>query len=257
MTDRLGEIEAMILDMDGVLYRGDSALPGAAAFLARLGRRGIPSLMLTNNARATPEAYAAKLAGMGMPVPPERIVTSAIVTADHLVRQGRPTVRVFGPASLHAAIRGAGLADAERPDVVVAGIDYAMTIGTLAEAVLLVNAGARLMITNPDLTIPREHGLEPSAGAVRAFLEAATGATAETVGKPSRAIFDFACARLGVSGPSVLVVGDTLETDIAGARGAGLSSALVATGNPPRDASVVPTLRVEGLDALAAVLWPT
>lgn len=262
--DPLDGASAMILDMDGLLYQGDAALDGAGDFLAELDDRGIPYLMLTNNARSTPEAYAVKLAGMGMTVAADRIITSAIVTADFLVCQGRPTARVFGPASLHAAIRDAGLPEAEHPDVVVAGIDYGMTIGELAEAVLLVNGGARLMITNPDLTIPRERGLEPSAGAVCAFLEAATGRVAETIGKPSRAIFDYACARLGVCGPSVLVVGDTPETDIAGARAAGLSSALVCTGNSarvgidpvPYDPSIRPTVVAHSLDELASILWP-
>lgn len=252
----LDDIGGFILDMDGVLNRGDQVMPGAANFMAGLARDGVPHVLLTNNARATPEACAAKLRGFGIVVAPECILTSGTVAAAHLARTGTRRVAAIGPSALHAALADAGLQSSDRPDVVVVGICDELSIADLGRAVRLAGAGARVLVTNPDPVIPGPAGPEPEAGSVRAFLEAALGRTVESVGKPHRLAFDLARDRLGVPAGRVLVVGDTIETDIAGAVAAGMRSALVATGNRNdyRDGAPVPTIEVADLTELAGLL---
>ena len=242
--------------MDGVLNRGDQVMPGAADFMAGLARDGVPHVLLTNNARATPEAYAAKLRGFGIAVAPDRILTSGMVAAEHLARSGTRSVAAIGPAALHAALADAGLQSSDRPDVVVVGICDELSVADLGRAVRLAGAGARVLVTNPDPVVPGPAGPEPEAGSVRAFLEAALGRTVESVGKPHRLAFDLARDRLGVPAGRVVVVGDTLETDIAGAVAAGMRSVLVATGNrnDRRDGAPVPTIEVADLTELAGLL---
>ncbi len=230
----LNGVAGLILDLDGVLYRGAEAIPDAPAFLDALTARGLPYVLLTNNARATAMTAAIKLKDLGMPVPADRIVTAGWATCRGLGARGRHRVRVFGPATLHAEARAAGLdidPGAQTPDAVLVGYDPALRAGDLAEAAHLVRAGAALVATNPDATIPGVDGLDPECGALVAFLETATGRRAEIGGKPSRDIVHRALERLGLPAPGVLMVGDTLETDIAGAVAAGLRSVLVTTGN--------------------------
>ena len=230
----LADVSGLILDLDGVLYRGTEAIPDAPAFLDALIARGLPFVLLTNNARATAMTAAAKLKGLGMPVSADRIVTAGWSTCRDLGARGRRKVRVFGPATLQTEAQAAGLnidPSAEAPDAVLVGYDPALRADDLAEAARLVRAGAALVATNPDATIPGADGLGPECGALIAFLETATGRRAEIGGKPSRDIFHRALERLGVPAPGVLMVGDTLETDIVGAAAAGLRSVLVSTGN--------------------------
>ncbi len=252
----LDGIGGFVLDMDGVLYRGDEAMPGAAAFMAELARDRVPHVLLTNNARATPEAYAAKLQRLGIDVPPERIVTSGMVVAGYLAGSGMRSVAVVGPDALAEACAAAGLTSASQPDAVVVGISDALTLADLREAVRLASGGARIMVTNPDVVVPGPLGAEPETGAVKAYLEAALGRPVASVGKPHRLAFELARDRLGLPAERVAVIGDTLETDIAGAVSAGMRSILVGTGNrnDRRDGAPEPTVEVADLAELAGLL---
>ncbi|MEQ9153365.1 MAG: HAD-IIA family hydrolase [Parvibaculum sp.] len=249
-------VGGFILDMDGVLNRGDQEMPGAAAFMAELARARIPHVLLTNNARATPEGYAAKLRRFGISVAPEQILTSGMITAAHLVRAGASSAVAFGPAALHEALSDAGLAGSDRPDVVVVGIDDDLSVRDLRAAARLAADGARIMVTNPDPVVPGPAGSEPETGSVRAFLEIALGRPVESVGKPHRLAFDLARDRLGLPAERVVVVGDSLETDIAGAVAAGMRSVLVDTGNRNelRDGGPHPTVQVADLTELTGLL---
>lgn len=248
-------IGGLVLDMDGVLNRGDEEMPGAALFMAELARSGLPYVLLTNNARATPEGYAAKLRGFGMMVAPDRILTSAMVAARHLRRSGVDSAAAFGPQSLHEALEAEGLMATDRPGAVVVGIDPELTVSDLAEAVRLASAGSRIMVTNPDPVVPGPAGMEPETGCIAAYLETALGRSVETVGKPHRLAFDLARERLGVPAERVLVVGDTLATDIAGAVAAGMRSALVGGARPSEDGPQ-PSFAVADLAELTGLLLP-
>ncbi|MDA1100710.1 MAG: HAD-IIA family hydrolase [Proteobacteria bacterium] len=228
----LDNISGLILDMDGVLYRGSVVIPGAPEAVAALQAAGIEIVALTNNARALAKDYSAKLAGFGIDLPAARIITAGQATARYLTAQSStPSVFIAGSAALRHELRLSGAMESERPEYVVAGIDLEMRLSTLAEAVGHLHRGAKLIVTNPDPVLPGSRGMEPEAGAVVAFLQAASGQTAYVVGKPNREIFMLALAQLGVPSAEVVVIGDTAETDIAGATAAGLRSIQVASGN--------------------------
>lgn len=249
----LDGIRGLLLDMDGVLYRGAQPVPGAAEAVTRLQQAGIAIMAVTNNARARSADYAERLAAMGVELPAERILTAGQALARHLQSE-TPGAGIFvaGSDALRTELLEAGLRESERPVYVVAGYDPALTLADLAEAAAHLNRGARLVASNPDRRIPGTDGPEPECGAVVAYLEAASGQTATVAGKPHPAIFHLALERLGLPRDSVMMVGDTPDTDIVGAVNAGLRSALVASGNADDGSSAYePTVRVEDLADLA------
>lgn len=233
MKGPLSTLRHLILDMDGVLYRGDQAIPGTAGFLKFLRERGIGFVLATNNSTKTPEQYAAKLAGMGVTVHPDEMLTSAQATAGYLSRIARPGARVFiiGMDGLRTALGRAGFTLVEEgAEYVVVGMDFQVCYERLAQATLQIRAGARFIGTNPDLTFPSERGIVPGAGALLALLQAATGVTPTVIGKPETAMIEQAMARLGASAATTAVVGDRLETDVLAGRRAGLATLLVLSG---------------------------
>ncbi len=252
----LDNVAGLILDMDGVLYRGGAAVPGAPEAVAALQAAGIKIVALTNNARASAEDYSAKLAGLGIDLAPPCIITAGQATARYLAAQGKaPSVFIAGSQALRHELHMSGAVESEQPEYVVAGIDLDMRLSTLAVAVGHLHRGARLIATNPDPLLPGGQGMEPEAGAVVAFLQAASGQTAYVVGKPNREIFTLALAQLGIPAQEVVVIGDTAETDIDGATAAGLRSILVASGNQVKaDSTHRPTANMTDLAAVAVRL---
>jgi 4-nitrophenyl phosphatase len=227
-------VDALVFDMDGVLYRGNTRLPHVRELLAELDRCGVPYAMVTNNSTRTPAQYAEKLAGMGLTTPPERIVTSSLVTRAWLERHYPRGTRVYvvGMAALEEELFGdsyytpAGI-DAE---VVVSGADFSLTYEKLRIATLAIRRGARYVATNPDKTFPSEEGLIPGSGAIIAALTATTDVTPVVLGKPEPAIMLRAAALLGVKPGRVLAIGDRLDTDVLAGQRAGFRTALVLTG---------------------------
>jgi NagD protein len=227
--------QSLLIDLDGVLFHGDRALPGAEVLLRRLDR--CPHCFLTNNPIRTPTEVADALAAMGLPRPaPERILTSALATARWLGHV-KPRFRYFavGAAGLQAALREVGEPDARHADVVVVGegpgIDYeSLTTGIN----LILGRGARLVATNPDTTVD---GLRdgcrivlPGGGALVAPFAAATGVTPTVIGKPEPLLYEMALEQLGCRAGRCLMIGDRPDTDIAGAERLGMWTALVRTG---------------------------
>jgi len=229
-------INSLIIDLDGVLYRGDEAIVGAKEFIALLQREGVPFLLLTNNSTRTPGQYVTKLAKMGIAIEESDVLTSAQATALYLGRIARPGARVYaiGEEGLRAALGERYTIAEEGADFVVVGMDTGLTYEKLRVAALLIRGGARFIATNPDKTLPTEEGLVPGNGAVLAALEAATGVAPFVVGKPEPAVFDLALARMGVGKEGAAVIGDRLETDILGGRRAGLITILVLSGATSR-----------------------
>jgi len=225
----LSQIRYLIMDLDGVIYRGNKPLPGAREFLPWLEARGIKYLMLTNNSVRTP-------AGWGMPVSPDRIMTAAQATAAYLRKVAPQGARVYviGGRGLEEAVlkESGGLftPDDRYPDFVVLGLDPAFTYEKMKRACLAIRAGARFIVSNPDLTFPAEDGLHPGAGALAAALQACTGVKPTVIGKPEQAIFNLALERLGADRQVTAMLGDRLDTDILGGLRAGLTTILVLTG---------------------------
>lgn len=241
MTTGTGTLQHLILDMDGVLWRGETALPGVVDFFATLRRKGIGVVLATNNATKVATQYKEKLAGLGVDIAADRILTSAEATAGYLSEQypAGTTAYVVGESGLEVALRNREfnllqsdgyVGQGEHADVVVVGFTRHVCYPQLASAAHLVNNGARFVGTNPDVTFPSEWGPLPGAGSLLAFLQAATGQEPLIVGKPNRAIFHEALARLGGTPQNTAMVGDRLETDIAGAQAAGLGTILLLSG---------------------------
>lgn len=226
--------DVALLDLDGVLYRGRSPIPHAAASVARLRALGVHVAFVTNNSSRTPEDVAERLRSVGVEAAPHEVVTSALATADLLAGREVASAFVIGGAGLRSALTDAGIEVVDAPegrvDVVVVGFDPDATYDDLRAASVLVAHGAAFVGSNPDASFPAPDGENwPGAGALIAAVETTTGSRAEIVGKPHAPLFRAAARRAG-GGGRPLVVGDRLDTDIDGALALGWDAALVLTG---------------------------
>lgn len=252
-------IKTLLIDLDGVLYRGDQPVPGLQDFFRFLRRRSINFLLTSNNATRTPEQYAQKLLKMGVEVEPESVLTSGQATAAYLRERFREPIHLYliGSDSLRKVLDEEieSLHHVEvRPDVVVVGFDPTLTYEKLRIACVAIRAGAAFVATNPDTTFPAETELYPGTGANIAALEACTGRQAEVVGKPSPILFQMGLKRLGAKPEETAIVGDRLETDIVGGKRAGLTTILVLTGISSRDelgGEIQPDFVLEGVAELS------
>jgi HAD superfamily hydrolase (TIGR01457 family) len=248
--------DCILFDLDGVLYRGEDAVPSAPPTLAELRRRGVRPVFLTNNSSRTPLQVADKLRAIGIEAEPGEVVTSALATAELLAERGGGRAFVIGQDGVREALTEAGIAildgEPEEADLVVVGYDGGATYGSLKRASLLVQRGARLVATNADGSYPAADGLWPGAGALLAVITTTTGAEPEIVGKPFAPLFEAGRRRGG--GGRALVVGDRLDTDIEGAARLGWDSMLVLTGVSGREdverLGIHPTVVAEDVAAL-------
>lgn len=236
-------IKALILDMDGVLWRDAVPIGDLEAIFASIRKQGLKVSLATNNATKTVDEYLEKLTGFGVTLDEGQIITSALATANVLEKEfphGGP-VFVIGENGLQRALEAAGFfpiwdpQDEVQPVAVVAGFDRSLTYAKLRRAALFIRAGVPFYGTNPDRTFPTPQGLIPGAGATLAALEAATDSRAIIIGKPSPSMLYLALDRMGVLPEETLVVGDRLETDIAAGQAAGCQTALVLSGVTDRE----------------------
>jgi 4-nitrophenyl phosphatase len=229
----LSNIRHLIIDMDGVLYRGNEIIPGVREFMRFLREQGIRFVLATNNATRTPQQFVDKLAGMGVIVQPDEVLTSSLATASYLASIAAPGTRVFvvGEVGLQTALCEAGFELVEeKAEYVVVGMNFHVCYEQLRDAALHIRAGARFIGTNPDRTFPSELGIVPGAGSLLAFLEAATGMTPIVIGKPETAMMEQALASMGAAAQTTAVLGDRLETDIMAGQRTGLTTLLVLSG---------------------------
>jgi 4-nitrophenyl phosphatase len=258
----LNNIRALILDMDGVLWRDNTPIGDLSAIFARMRERGLRVALATNNATRTVDEYLEKFAGFGVTLEPWQIVTSASATADTLCKrfpEGGP-VFIVGENGLKIALEECGFnpiidpEDETAPVAVIGGFDRSVTYAKLRRATLHIRAGAPFFGTNPDKTFPTPQGLVPGAGAILAAIEAATGVQAVITGKPQPAMMYTALEKLGTTPEETLVVGDRLETDIASGQAASCRTALVLSGVSNREQGLAwkpaPDLIVDDLTTL-------
>jgi 4-nitrophenyl phosphatase len=262
--ERLHAIRALIVDMDGVLWRGETPLPGLHAFFDLIRERDLRYTLITNNSSRTPEDYVAKLARFGLETPAEHILNSALAAADYLAERADPGATVFpvGGPGVRQALRSRGfrlVADGSAVEYVVVGWDTDMTWETVAQAALLIRDGAGFVGTNPDRSYPSERGLVPGAGAQLALLETATDVKPTIAGKPEPILYHQALARMDVTPDETLVIGDRLDTDLLGGVRQGMATALLLSGVHQRadlaGSPVHPDLVFENLAALVDA-WP-
>lgn len=231
--DLLGRHDALLADLDGTLYRGPDAVPGAVEAVRAAADRGVPTVYVTNNASRSPADVAAQLSGLGFPAREQDVRTSAQAGAAMLVEHlpGGAAVLVVGTASLADLVREGGLrvVDAgDAADAVIQGHSPDTGWRLLAEATAAVRAGAFWVATNVDPTLPTERGPMPGNGSMVGVVRIATGAEPRVAGKPAARL--LAEAQAAASSTRPLVVGDRLDTDIEGATAAGAPSLLVMTG---------------------------
>ena len=230
-------IENYLMDMDGVLVREDKLIAGADAFLQQLQKAGRRYLVLTNNSIYTPRDLSARLALIGLEVPPEAIWTSALATAQFLDNQ-RPNGTAFaiGEAGLTTALHEVGYVLAERnPDYVVLGETRSYSLQRITQAIRLIVDGARFIATNPDPAGPSPAGLVPATGAVAALISRATGVDPYYVGKPNPLMMREALRAIDAHSQSTVMIGDRMDTDIVSGMEAGLETILVLTGITTRE----------------------
>ena len=233
----LSEITHLIIDMDGVLYLGDQPAPRLCEFFAFLRENSISFILATNNSTRTPQEYVDKLKRMGVTVSPEEILVSGQAVARFLRREYPPGTRVhvFGMNSLKQAMTQEGfvLAD-EDVQVVVASMDREVTYEKLKRATLLIRGGARFIATNLDPTNPSEEGLLPGTGSMIAALETASEVKPTAIGKPQPIMYQLAMQQMNALPETTAAIGDRADTDILGAKRAGLTAICVLSGSSDR-----------------------
>jgi len=259
----------LLVDLDGVLYRGASPVPGVAEVLAARARAGDDIVYVTNNSMWYRAEYVDRIAGMGAPVTADRIVSSPRATALYLVDHAPSVSHVLtvgasgldreledagfrvtraGDAAEH--IRGGGVEGTDggngwdaagRPDAVVVGLDPKFDYLRLTVATDCVRAGARFVATNRDPVYPTERAVRPGAGAIVAAVEAASGITATSIGKPEPYLLEEAARTVGREPAEAVMIGDNLGTDVGAAVAVGARSVLMLTGVTTRaDAESAP-----------------
>ncbi len=241
MTEGIGfeaSIRGVVSDLDGVVYRGDTAIPQAVEAFRRWSERGVPFAFVTNNATKSPDQFLAKLDRLGVPVARSRVFSSASATASFVGQGWGPGAKVFaiGEACLLEPLAAHGFTPAgEDADLVVLGLDYALDYAKMRTAVRALLNGAQLVATNPDALTPSENGFAPCVGTFLAALQAAVpSVTPIVVGKPGPIMVQEAFAWLGSPREQTVMIGDQIATDIVAGKRAGLTTVLVTTGVPLR-----------------------
>jgi NagD protein len=226
-----------LIDMDGVIYRGNHLIPGADRFIHELIATHQPFLFLTNNSQRTRRDVAVKLQRLGINAEEKHVFTCAMATARFLAKQ-KPggTAFVIGEGGLLTALHNNGYSIVDRdPDFVVVGEGRTFNFEMVEAALNMILGGAMLVATNLDPNCPTQSGTRPGCGAIVAMLEAASGLKAFSVGKPSPVMLRGARKELGLSTDQTIVIGDTMETDILGGVQLGYRTILVLSGGTRRE----------------------
>jgi len=233
MAATLQGIRNLLIDLDGVLYRGQTALPGAADLLEFCRSHGIGYMLVTNNSTLTPAQFRQRLLQMGIDAPEELIMTSGVATAAYLasIAPAGTKVNVVGEPGLISELEKRGFVMGGRESrYVVCGWDKGINFEKLKVATLAIRDGATFIGTNPDKTYPLENDIIPGAGSIIACLVAATDVQPIVVGKPEPLALEQAMHILGATPANTAILGDRLETDILGGHRAGATTILVLTG---------------------------
>ena len=226
-------IKGAILDMDGVLWKGDQLLCDLQLLFKRFDENKIDVILATNNGLRTVEQYIQKFSNNNVPINTSQVITSAIATAV-LVKNAFPNggpIYIMGEQALFSTLQEYGFFHSnENPQAVVAGLTTKFDYEMLKNASLTIQKGLPFYFTNPDPTFPSPEGNIPGAGTVLAALETASGVKAILAGKPLPFSFQVAMDRLGTKPEETIVIGDRLSTDIKGGQNAGCKTALVLSG---------------------------
>jgi NagD protein len=224
--------QGLLIDMDGVIYSGNTLIPGADVFIKKLLKEGIPFTFMTNNSQRTPLEGVRKLKRLGIDVSERHIYTSAMATASFLASQEpKGTVYVLGEGGLISSLLDQGLTLVETdPDFVVLGEGRNFTLDMVQKGVNMILEGAKLIATNRDPSPKRKGWDNLGIAATAAMIEEATGKKAFVVGKPGPVMMRSARKHIGLVTAETTVIGDTMETDIRGGVQMGYKTILVLSG---------------------------
>lgn len=254
-------IKALILDMDGVIWKADAPIGDLPSIFKRIRERGLKYVFATNNSTKTSGQYAARLKEFGVDAEPWQVITSSQAVA-HAVAQKFPRgtkVFIIGEDGLRLPLEGEGfeivsVENAQQAEVVVMGFDRSINFAKGSEAALLVRNGIPFYATNMDKTFPTPRGQIPGAGAWISVITTATGIQPIIAGKPFPFLMEFALEKLDTTKAETLVVGDRLETDIAAGQAVGCPTALVLSGVSTSEQAEAweppPTIIVQSLSEL-------
>jgi 4-nitrophenyl phosphatase len=245
-------IKALILDMDGVIWKADAPIGDLKSIFARIEARGLKYVFATNNSTKTSEQYVEQLAKFGVKIQARQVVTSSQAAAHAVAQKFPPRTKVFmiGEDGIRNALLEKGfeilsVENAPQAQAVVMGIDREITFQKVAEATLLVRNGVPFYATNTDKTFPTPRGEIPGSGAWLSVVTTATGVQPIVAGKPNVFLMELSLERLGAKKEETLVVGDRLETDIAAAQNAGCPTALVLSGVSTREQAQAWTPKID------------
>lgn len=231
--DEMPPITSWLSDMDGVLVREERAIDGAQEFIDTLHELNIPFLVFTNNSIYTPRDLSARLDNSGLHVPEEHIWTSALATAAFLSQQSpNSSAFVIGEAGLTTALHSAGYVMTEtNPEYVVLGETRSYDFNAITRAIRFIEAGAKFIATNPDVTGPSDEGVLPATGSVAAMITKATGRRPYFLGKPNSMMLRAGLNKIGVHSEVTALIGDRMDTDVQAGIEAGLRAFLVLSGS--------------------------
>jgi 4-nitrophenyl phosphatase len=230
---KAAQIEAIILDMDGVIWRGSQPIGDLPAIFDQINALKLKVLLVTNNSTQTVDQFLNKLQGFGVNLQKWQVINSSEASAEILKEKfpGGGPAYFLGEEGLILAMQAAGFNhDLQSAQFVIAGLDRNLTYEKLSQASLLIRSGVPFFGTNSDRTLPTTRGLEPGAGSILVAIEAATDTPPVVFGKPQPDMYRIALKRLETIPAKTLVVGDRLETDIVGAQKLGCRSGLVLSG---------------------------
>jgi 4-nitrophenyl phosphatase len=257
----LRKLRGLVIDMDGVLWQGDTPMPGLHEFFDVLKRRQIKFVLATNNNTQTPEGFVQKARKLGVEVSLEQVVTAAVATVDYLCSKYSlgSRIHVVGEAALKNLISDAGFTLADMSVcAVVATMDRQLTYEMLKRATLLIRAGADFIGPNPDTSYPTQEGIVPGGGAILAAISAASDCQPLIIGKPESWMFRISMERMQLGVEETASLGDRLATDIAGGQRLGLKTILVLSGISTaadlESSPIQPTWVFPGIEALAQAL---
>ena len=236
----LRALRGFVFDLDGCVWTGDVLVPGAAEVLALLRQQGRRVSFLTNNSRARSATMQAKLERLGVEAAVEDVLTPLEILGEVIAtRWGTSRVLAIGGPELEAAVLDGGhtLVPVDRyreATVVVVGNDFAFSYERLTAAARAIASGAAFVTANLDPRLPLEGGdFLPGCGAVVESVAAAAGARPVVIGKPEPPLFDLALGRMDVRAEEAAMVGDSVDSDVRGARRVGMTAVLFAPKGGP------------------------
>ncbi len=259
-TQRLEEIDAVFLDLDGTIYLGGELIPGAIDFLERCQSQGIKRFFLSNNSSRSVDQYLKKLHNFGIPAEREDILLSTHDLLSWLSKNGVSKTWLIGTEGMKEMLEGSGIVtNSSNPEYVVLGYDTEISYEKIATASIHMHAGVPLVASHPDMVCPSPHGGLPDVGAYLAMLKATTGKGPEHItGKPNAGMIMHKIEELGLLPERCAMIGDRLYTDIAMANRAGCVGVLVLSGEATmedvakldQDAEQTPTIIVNSVAEL-------